>query len=218
MTTRNLSLPELTQTQSSKFETHNRALHIIDSIMGGVIDRNLLTPPALVNGNAYLMPATGTLLSDWSGFANDDLVYAFNDGWANITPSEGWYIYVQDEDLYLTFDGTDWQTAFRLFETVTIDSSTARTLSIADHKQKIMFTNGAAVTITLPEDATETLPAGFTCELIREGAGTNTLAVEGTDTLNTVAGNTGIAQHGHVTVLLEDGADPHTWKAWGDLV
>lgn len=60
------------------------------------------------------------------------------------------------------------------------DGATARTLSAQDAGAVICFTSASAVAVTIPDD----LPAGFHCSLMREGAGTVTCSISGTDTIN----------------------------------
>jgi hypothetical protein len=60
------------------------------------------------------------------------------------------------------------------------EAGTTRTLSAADHGRTIRCTSATAVTITC-DDA---LPVGFHCLVIQEGAGTVSIAIEGTDTVN----------------------------------
>jgi hypothetical protein len=62
----------------------------------------------------------------------------------------------------------------------TAESGTTRTLSAADHGATIRCTSASAVTITCDDG----LPVGFHCSIIQEGAGTVSIARDGTDTIN----------------------------------
>ena len=62
--------------------------------------------------------------------------------------------------------------------TVVVESTTARTLSAADNGKIIRCTNAGATVITVP-----TAFSGYTCTIVRAGAGTVTLSATGT-TLN----------------------------------
>jgi hypothetical protein len=68
------------------------------------------------------------------------------------------------------------------------ESGTTRTLSLSDEGATIRCTSGSAVAIT----CADTLPVGFHCLVVQEGAGTVTIDSENTDTLNGAAAGTGI--------------------------
>lgn len=72
-------------------------------------DRSLITPPGgLTFGDAYLMPASGTLLGAWSGFSNNNIAVYNTSGWVQHVPVEGWTVDILDEDLTLRHDGSGW--------------------------------------------------------------------------------------------------------------
>ena len=69
--------------------------------------------------------------------------------------------------------------------TIVTDTTTARTLGASDLGRTIVFTNAGAITVTLPEVATEDLIDGFHCQCVQaRGAGQITFEIEGTDNLN----------------------------------
>jgi len=53
-----------------------------------------------------------------------------------------------------------------------LETSTARTLTSADHGKTIFTTNGSATTITVPSG----LPSYFECDIVQKGAGQITVA------------------------------------------
>jgi len=72
-------------------------------------DKDLETAPAEPSkGDRYIVAANG---GDWSGGAAKDITYYDGENWQFDTPSEGWKCWVEDEDLYYHFDGTNWVTA-----------------------------------------------------------------------------------------------------------
>ena len=109
MTTTKLKLPELTASQSQKHITHNEALFFLDNIVQlSVIDRDLATPPGTpALGDTYLVGAAPT--GSWTGKTNQIASYD-GSGWIFFVPSEGWKTWVNDEDLFLVWDGTAWST------------------------------------------------------------------------------------------------------------
>jgi len=93
-----------------------------------------------------------------------------------------------------------------------VDVSTSKTVTSADNRTVQRVT--AAATITLPEDTTENLPAGFTIEVMKDTTGTVGFAVEGTDVLRTSAGTDILTQYNWATaVKIASGV----WAIYGDL-
>ena len=72
-------------------------------------------------------------------------------------------------------------------ETVEI-AGTAYTVTATDNGKLIKTTSASDVTITLPEDATEALNAGFQFGIEKGGAGNITIAVQGSDVFNSADG------------------------------
>lgn len=109
MTTTKLKLPELTASQSQKHVTHNEALFFLDNLVQlSVIDKDLATPPGSPTlGDTYLVGAAPT--GSWTGKTNQIASYD-GSGWIFFAPAEGWKTWVNDEDLFLVWDGTAWST------------------------------------------------------------------------------------------------------------
>jgi len=95
--------------QAQKEVTVNTALVTIDSLLNaGAIDRGLDTPPGSpADGDVYIIGSTPT--GAWASNAGE-LAY-YQAGWYFITPNEGLTIWVNDEDLLYSYDGTNWVTA-----------------------------------------------------------------------------------------------------------
>ena len=76
-----------------------------------VKDKDLTTSPVAVKGDRYIIAGIG---SQWSAFAVNDIVFCNTAGdagtalWTKITPTEGYICWVDDEDDYYKFDGTNW--------------------------------------------------------------------------------------------------------------
>lgn len=73
-----------------------------------VITRTLSTPPispAPVKNDRYIVKATGT--GDWASHDNE---IAYYDGsiWKFTVPTEGFILWVNDENTYYSFDGAAW--------------------------------------------------------------------------------------------------------------
>jgi hypothetical protein len=107
MTTANLLMGELAESQSSKSVTINEALHVLDALVQcAIIDRDLATPPGSpVNGNVYIVAGSPT--GAWVGHTNHLAQWDVT-AWRFHVPEEGWMCYVRDEDALLVYTGSAW--------------------------------------------------------------------------------------------------------------
>ncbi|MDF2446962.1 MAG: hypothetical protein K0S46_2198 [Moraxellaceae bacterium] len=94
----------------------------------------------------------------------------------------------------------------------------AYTLTEADNGKIIRFNTAAACTLTLPEQATASLPEGFNAQFRNAHAapGQITLATEGTDTLSGAGTVTNDSSKLN-GVYLETAGTPNAWVAVGDF-
>lgn len=107
MATPKLGLPEITQSQSSKYVTHNLGLRWLETLQRGVDDRGVTSPGSPSDGDAYIL-GTGFTASEWTAFTANDIVMYSNGGWYGITPVEGIELYVADENSVYTYNGSSW--------------------------------------------------------------------------------------------------------------
>jgi hypothetical protein len=107
MTTPNIGMPEISQSQSSKEITHNQALRILDVLVpiALVQDKDLTAPPEHVAGNMYIV-AKGAR-DAWSG-QDDKLAYSDGLAWHFITPKNGWPAYVIAETKQYRYNSSSW--------------------------------------------------------------------------------------------------------------
>lgn len=105
-TTTNLGMILVEQSQAQKEVTVNTALTRIDAILNtGAKDKDLATPPASpTTGDVYIVAASPT--GAWSGQAGK--ISYFNQIWQFVTPREGMNLWVNDENLFYTYDGAAW--------------------------------------------------------------------------------------------------------------
>lgn len=97
-------------------------------------------------------------------------------------------------------------------------TGTTYTLTGADNGKVVTLDNAAAITLTLPETATESIAQGFQCALIAKGAGQVTVAKEGTDTILSKDSNLKLSAQGSVaTVIKLTAGSPNAWFLGGDL-
>jgi len=78
---------------------------------------------------------------------------------------------------------------------VNYQSGTSYTIQASDHDKHIIFTNGAAIAVTLPNS----LADYFTCSIIQAGAGVPTVTPTSPDTIN--GAGTGVAPSGQYKAL-----------------
>src|ERR1051325_9881193 len=108
MTTPKIGAPEWAASQAAPYATVNEAVRYVEQ--GGrfyvVKDKDLTTPPGSpADGDCYVVAANG---GAWSSFAAKDLAFYLNTGWVKITPEEGVFAWVQDENLLYYYDGAAW--------------------------------------------------------------------------------------------------------------
>jgi len=106
-TTTNLLLPYLLAAQAQKHVTHNEALRLLDGLVQlSVLDRDLSSPPGSPeDGDRYIVASGGT--GDWAGW-DLDVALRTDGAWMRLPPRTGWRAWVEDEELLLVFDGSDW--------------------------------------------------------------------------------------------------------------
>lgn len=97
-------------------------------------------------------------------------------------------------------------------------TGTTYTLQASDEGKIVTLNNSSAITLTLPQQSTTTLPQGFNCIIRQLGAGTVTVAVEGSDTVNSKSSLTSLAaQYSEAQIDLQTAGSPNTWHLAGDL-
>lgn len=104
--TPNLGMTLLTEGGATQEVPANEAFRDLDTLVQlAVIDRDLTAPPGSPSdGDRYIPAATAT--GDWTG--DEGTIQEFRNGaWNTKTPKEGWMVWVEDEDVLLVHDGTD---------------------------------------------------------------------------------------------------------------
>lgn len=151
MTTPVYLLTELTDNQASPHATVNEMLRVVEG-HARVISRTTTAEPAVVNGDAYIMPVspTGTL---WGTFAQHDLVIGVGGTWKKYTPIEGWNsVWVNDEDVLVSFNGTLWNPNTDSLNATGAAAPTIASATTIAPTNPITFVSGTTnvVTITPP--------------------------------------------------------------------
>jgi len=188
MTTPKLGLPEITESQASKYVTHNQALNDLDAIVQlSVVDRDLAEPPGSpVAGNAYIIASAPSAGSPWVAGSVDDIAYYYQSSWSFLTPSEGWQGWLLDENVRVVYTSTGWAATdpYKLPVTyVSVDTSVTNAQSAQTFGVQ---TAGATTIVYLPEAST--VSNGFVTAVFKATGDGNPAIVNGNGT--TVDGST----------------------------
>lgn len=107
MTTPNLNLPEIVESQAGKAITHNEALAMLDVFVNGtLLSRTTATPPGSPTaGDAYFVPGGAT--GDWAAQIGK-VAHWYNNQWYFYPTPVQWLCYFLDETENYRFNGTDW--------------------------------------------------------------------------------------------------------------
>lgn len=139
--TNHLGITKVEQAQQQKEVTVNHALDVIDAILNtSVIDRDLDTPPVSpAEGDVYIPAATAT--GDWAGMEGKVAHYT-GGGWQFLTPAEGLTLWIADEDVLTTYNGTAWGSpSFNNMNVLGVNTSADGTNKLAVASAAILFTN-----------------------------------------------------------------------------
>jgi hypothetical protein len=219
MTTEILNISELQESQASKYITHNTALRQIEGRLVRVMSRTNSGPPGSPsNGDTYIVDsATG----DWLNGTVGDIAHYYSDSWHFYTPAEGLVIWVNDEDLYIKYTGSEWVTTER-FEVNSESLSGTKTLAATDPQIQALDPNGANRNVLLPPEAdgkgmwifiTNTGTGGYDLTVYDDSQTTQIAALgndqakifvcDGTEWTTLSAGG-GVSDHGALTGLADD--------------
>lgn len=188
MTTAKLSMPELTQTQGSKYVTHNEALNLLDVIVQlNIIDRDLDEPPGSpAVGDTYIVASAPSAGSPWVG-ETDSIAYYYQTQWNFLTPNEGWQGWVLDENVRTIYSSAlGWAASdpYKLPVTyVSVDTSITNAQSAQTFGAQ---TAAGSVVVYLPDIAT--VDNGFISAVFKHTSDGNPAIVDGNGT--TIDGST----------------------------
>ena len=101
-----LGITYLEESQAGAEIVFNDALNRLEAVSQlAVKDRHLTAPPGSpANGDRYLVAATAT--GAWAG--KEGKIAAYYTGWIFITPLEGFSMWINDEDVRVTYNGSSW--------------------------------------------------------------------------------------------------------------
>lgn len=93
----------------------------------------------------------------------------------------------------------------------------AYTLTGADSGKLIVCNSASAFTLTLPQTSTESIAVGVQYAILNRGAGVITIAIEGSDTLESKSSYVNIGQYSAASVVKVVAGSPNTWALFGDI-
>lgn len=155
MTTPVLGLPEVTDGQASQGAIHNEALRELMAKTVRVLSRTTTAEPGSpADGDAYILAATHTGAS-WGGFSTNQIAHFIGGVWEAYTPAEGWSVWVNDEDVRVTWDASAWgfSSALTRWPSVAVSSSPFSVTTAHRGKVLICDTSGGNITLNLLTNA-----------------------------------------------------------------
>ncbi|MFV0302110.1 MAG: DUF2793 domain-containing protein, partial [Paracoccus sp. (in: a-proteobacteria)] len=154
--TTNLLLPYLMAAQAQKHVTHNEALRLLDAMVQlSVLDRTRWAPPtAPADGDRHLVGSGATGL--WAGW-DGNIAYRADGAWMRLVPRAGWLAWVADEEMFLVWTGSAWQSVGGVQEVSDADFGL---VNEADPTKKATFSlagisTGTTRSFTLPNTSSE---------------------------------------------------------------
>lgn len=185
MTTPNLGLVELTNSQG-QYLNANETFAILDALVGKVVkDKDLNIPPGSpADGDVYIVGTSPTGL--WASQANKITFWSADASeWVFITPREGWKFEPVDEDIVYRYDGADWVVwssggggGWDSLATPAISSGTL-TIDLTDPSYYRVTLNQNVTTINFTNYTAGDAPV-FIIEFVQDGTGGRTVTWPGT--------------------------------------
>lgn len=172
MTTPNVPLSEVPQNSLQPSVPINDSLQVIDLLLrpGGIVqDKDLTTPPTTVDadeGKRWIIPAGATGV--WSGKTGQIAACIGAVQWRYFTPTEGWRVYVLDEDTDYIYSGSAWILAAATLVSVQTVTSSATVTPLATNDKVVVTAQAAAIDFANPS-GTEVEGQGFVIALKDNG-------------------------------------------------
>lgn len=105
-----LGLTYLAAAQAQKHVTVNESLLRLDAMvqLSAKSATTAAQPGSPADGDIYILPS-GKSGAAWAAMANGALAYYRDGVWEELTPKHGWQCYVEDDDVLLARDASDWK-------------------------------------------------------------------------------------------------------------
>lgn len=161
MTTPVTGLPEITDGQASPGATHNQALRELTAKTVRVLSRTTAVEPGSpADGDAYILPS-GFSGASWGGSAVNRIAHFIGGVWQFYTPAEGWSVWVNSEDIHVTWNGSAWTDEVGLPRWPCVAVSTTPFSVTASHRGMVLVCDTTSGSITLNLLAVASAGNGF---------------------------------------------------------
>lgn len=210
----------MTAAQSQKHVTFNEAILKLDAFsQSSIIDRDLTAPPGSESdGDLYIVGASAT--GSWSS-QDGNLALYVNGDYVFITPVEGMAFWVDDEDIFIIYNGASWSEITGGGGSATLtenaQTGTSYTLVIADAPDVVVsLENAGAITLTVPPNSSVAFDVGTQIIIWQKGSGQVTISEGSGVTVEYPASATlKLREQGSWVSLVK--TDTDTWSLFGDL-
>lgn len=150
------------------------------------LSRSTALPASGNAGDVYLVPAgaaeNADVLALWDGEPGTE-------DWVLLTPQPGWQVWVEDEARHVRFDGVAWVVVPRPgIAPIRTLTATTHMLEPTDTGHIVEAIGPAAVTITIPPEATVAFEIGTLINITQVGTGVATVQAGSGVSLNGVTG------------------------------
>jgi hypothetical protein len=124
LTSPKFNLYDLSDGQAGKEPLINANNRVIEALaQGSVIDKDLTAPPGgESDGDTYIVGGSAT--GAWSGKDDDIAIYCSPiSSYLYVTPDEGWFVWVKDENLRYRYTGSAWEATEQLLNNLSASAA-----------------------------------------------------------------------------------------------
>ena len=151
-----LEIPEISESQSGKYITHNEALRQIEAMLIHAKSLSNGGPPAGPSaGHIYIVDVKSGLWNVAEATLND-IAHYFGSAWHFYTPTEGVRLWIDDKDVTYVFNGSSWvrENAAPVFPSVGVGEATgtkgALVLKFSETNSDITASASVVLNVNVP--------------------------------------------------------------------
>jgi hypothetical protein len=167
-------------------------------VQAGVISKVSAEPGAPSDGDVHILDET-------HGTRPNEIAIRDDGAWVYVVPLEGWLVYNRTANYFEKFDGSVWAEfaagGGASYPAVVTISGTSQNLLASHAGQYLRFTNAAAKTLTVQDDADEALAADTEYHIRNVGAADLTIVEDTAVTVNPPNGGTLVIPSGGTATL-----------------